>query len=134
MFSETTSKKLAALIPRLASDQNGEVVATVAAIGRLLRKEGKDWHDFAKAAACEPTVIYKTVYREAAQQQPGKSDWLRKAEFCAGMDDFLRPNERDFVHDMTAKLKWLDDPSPKQAAWLESIYARLQRRNAANDF
>ena len=39
--------KVAALIPRLASDKDGEVVATARAIGRQLNKAGSDWHDLA---------------------------------------------------------------------------------------
>jgi hypothetical protein len=33
------------LIPRLGSDQPGEVLATVAAIARVLQGAGCDWHD-----------------------------------------------------------------------------------------
>lgn len=37
------------LIPRLGSDQPGEILATVAAIARVLRASGCDWHDLADA-------------------------------------------------------------------------------------
>ena len=45
----TLGPKLAKLIPRLASDHDGEVVATVAAIRRTLQAGGADLHDFAGA-------------------------------------------------------------------------------------
>jgi hypothetical protein len=44
------------LIPRLASDQPGEILATVAAIGRVLRARGCDWHDLADALLAEALV------------------------------------------------------------------------------
>jgi hypothetical protein len=44
-------EKLALLIPRLASDFDGEVVATVQAIRRLLRAGGHDLHDLARVVA-----------------------------------------------------------------------------------
>jgi hypothetical protein len=40
--------KLALLIPRLASDFEGEIVATVRAIRRLLEADGYDLHDLAR--------------------------------------------------------------------------------------
>jgi hypothetical protein len=39
--------KVAKLLPMLASDTPGEVVATVAAIGRTLHAAGLDWHALA---------------------------------------------------------------------------------------
>jgi hypothetical protein len=35
------------LIPCLGSDQPHEILAAVAAIGRVLRGAGRDWHDLA---------------------------------------------------------------------------------------
>jgi hypothetical protein len=37
--------KIAKLLPLLASDKDGEVVATARAIGRTLSAAGADWHD-----------------------------------------------------------------------------------------
>jgi hypothetical protein len=41
-------EKIALLIPRLASNFGGEVIATVAAIRRLLSASGNDLHDLAR--------------------------------------------------------------------------------------
>jgi hypothetical protein len=46
------------LIPRLASDFDGEVVATARAIDRALRANGRDWHDV--ACGGEPPILPKT--------------------------------------------------------------------------
>lgn len=44
------------LIPRLGSDQPGEILATVAAIERVLRAAGCDWHDLADALLADALV------------------------------------------------------------------------------
>ena len=44
-------EKLALLIPRLASDFEGEIVATVVAIRRILGGSGHDLHDLARVVA-----------------------------------------------------------------------------------
>jgi hypothetical protein len=44
-------EKLALLIPRLASEFDGEIVATVRAIRRVLSASGNDLHDLARIVA-----------------------------------------------------------------------------------
>jgi hypothetical protein len=46
-ISAVTLNRLAKLLPRLASEHDGEVVNTVRAIGRTLAAEGLDWHALA---------------------------------------------------------------------------------------
>lgn len=41
--------KISAIIPRLATEHDGEVVGCVRAIDRLLKASGCDWHDLAAA-------------------------------------------------------------------------------------
>jgi hypothetical protein len=45
----TITPTLAKLIVMLSSDRDGEILATVAAIGRVLAANRVDWHDFAAA-------------------------------------------------------------------------------------
>ena len=45
--------RLAKLLPLLASDQPGEVVATARAIGQTLQRGGMDWHDLAALVSGE---------------------------------------------------------------------------------
>jgi hypothetical protein len=57
-LSPTVRDRLAKLLPRLATPHDGQAhdgerVATVAAIERLLSKEGLDWHDLTGAFAAE---------------------------------------------------------------------------------
>lgn len=58
-LSSTVTIKLAKMLPLLASDQDGEVVATAAAIGRVLAGAGASWHDV--AALLSPVPPAKPV-------------------------------------------------------------------------
>jgi hypothetical protein len=44
-LSAETRSRLVDLVPRLASDAPGEIVATAAAAGRVLAAQEYDWHD-----------------------------------------------------------------------------------------
>jgi hypothetical protein len=93
------------LIPRLASDHDGEVVATARAIGRVLKAAGRDWHDLASAI------------------QPIATDWRSIARFCANHQDRLSPREIDFIVSI-ARQNW--ELSEKQEKWLRDIASRLR--------
>lgn len=129
-LSEVARKKLSKLLPRLSSDQDGERLATLEAIARTLKNEGQDWHDLTTAIVeGGGRVIYRdrVVYRDRPKAQESKSDWQAKADYCVEHESHLRSRETDFVHDMQAKLRFMDEPTEKQAAWLEAIYCRLRR-------
>ena len=103
------------LIPRLASDHDGEVVATARAIDRTLKAAGADWHDV--AAACE---------RMRDERADGhETFWHHVAVWCRDCRARLSPQEFFFVRDMAARLVLGGQPSERQANWLRSIYAKL---------
>lgn len=62
--------KLSKLIPRLSTDQDGEIVGTVLAIGRVLKSEGLDFHDLAKALSLRSPLSGTAFYY--SQQRPEK--------------------------------------------------------------
>ena len=110
-------EKLKALIPRLASTHDGEVVATARAIERILQRFGCDWHDLVSVIAPAPA---------AKQQRPDFEDsvsWRSTAEFCADRAVRLSDKEQKFVFDLLAH--WRGGLTVKQAAWLERIAMRL---------
>ncbi|MGU3388512.1 hypothetical protein ACLBYG_28715 [Methylobacterium sp. D53M] len=67
------TSRVAKLLPRLASDQNGEVAATAAAISRTLKAAGHDLHDLAAHIAAEPRTI--VVYRERPAEPQHPPSW-----------------------------------------------------------
>jgi hypothetical protein len=101
----TITPTLGKLIPRLASDKAGEVVATAAAIGRVLTANGLDWHDLA-AAVHQPTA-----------------DWQDQLPFCAMHADRLSDKEKEFL---AALAHWRGEPTRKQLDWLEAIASKLR--------
>ena len=106
-------EKVAVLIPRLASDKPGEVVATAAAIGRHLRKHGADWHDLAAMLTCSAPAATETV-----------STYAEAVEWLLDREDELTGKERRFVRDMRGILRRYD-PRAKQARWLVGLVERL---------
>lgn len=118
------AERLGKLIPRLATDQDGEVIATARAIGRTLQSAGLDYHDLAQAVVTEPAPVI--VYRERAASPSEPQCWSALARWCRVHDlGRLTPREREFVADMCAKLVLDAKPTDKQANWLRSLYAKL---------
>jgi hypothetical protein len=118
------AERLGKLIPRLATDQDGEVVATARAIGRTLHSARLDFHDLAQAVVTEPAPV--VVYRERPAPSSEPQSWSALARWCRAQDlGRLTPREREFVADMCAKLVLDAKPTDKQANWLRSLYAKL---------
>lgn len=115
--------RLARLVPFLASDREGEVLATVRAIGRTLAGAGLDFH--ALAAALESAPGPQTDPPRSGFPAEDPDAWHALAVWCESHHcGRLRPNEREFIGDMVFRLE--DHlPTEKQAAWLRAIARRL---------
>jgi hypothetical protein len=126
---------IAKMIPRLASDHDGEVVATARAIERVLKSAGADWHDLAAlcspvhAPPIQPTQPWRRMYPDAARASDAAGDdWQKMARHCWARRDQLRPREQEFIRSM---LVWFGMPTERQQDWLSGIYAQLMRHEAA---
>ncbi len=109
--------KIAKLIPRLASNHDGEVVATVHAIRRVLEGAGLDLH-----------VLAASLDEQPATASDLPSTWLELATWCRNIGQHrLTLKEFCFVSDMAHALVCDGEPTEKQAAWLRAIYAKLRR-------
>lgn len=119
--------RLAKLIPMLATDHDGEVIATARAIERTLRSEGLDLHALANLLAgnTEPKIL--PVPSTAAAQGQSEWTWAAVAEFCqANHGGSLTPKELAFVKSMLPKLVCDGKPTEKQADWLRDIFAKVR--------
>ena len=138
--------KLSRLIRLLASDKEGEVVATAAAINRMLRSAGADIHTLAdrvahtnggaKLSEAEMKQLYDAGFNDgllAAENQPHGTDfhntdgspvWNEVVEFCQRRGSRLSTREQEFVDSVAAQLVYRE-PTEKQAKWLKSIFLRL---------
>jgi hypothetical protein len=105
--SSTLTKRLEKLIPLLASNHDGEVIATARAIGSALAAEGFDIHDLAgslipyiaKREAVSATIAPPPVFdaltlfeRRAWLEAIRKTDWLTRFE-------------RDHIEDVYARVR-----------------------------
>ena len=114
--------RLAKLIPRLATDHDGEALATVAAIRRTLESAGLDLHTLAEALG-EPAPEREP---KAAPEPP--TTWSELAAWCRDIGaSRLGARELEFVTNMSARLILGGAPTERQAAWLRAIYERLKR-------
>jgi hypothetical protein len=109
--------KLGKLIPRLASNHDGERLATLNAIDRTLRAYGADWNDLASLFVA-PSIVPEPKSRAAARPP----DWRTAARKVAGRWCNLTPKEQKFLVGL-GRLR--GEPSTKQIAWLLAIHDRL---------
>lgn len=115
----TVAPKISKLIPRLASEHDGEVLATVSALRRTLEAAGLDLLDLAKALG---TPVPPTV-------QP--RSWAEIAAWCRNHGQTsLSLKEFVFVSDMAHRFSRGSQPTEKQTAWLMAIYAKLWQQVA----
>lgn len=117
------TSKLEKLIPRLGSDADGEIVATVRAIGRALKSSGCDWHDLAAALTRRAEPTYFALRPDFNRVRPA-SDlhrmalWLMQHAF-----DRIKPSSRPFFATMVTQLA-RRGASAKQERYLRDLYAQ----------
>ncbi len=113
--------KAFALIPRLASDADGEVINTVRAIERQLKGAGLDWHDLVSRLKSEIAPPPRPAPSDTPENWGDLAKWCR--DYGAGR---LSAKEAKFVSDMCRRTIFGDNPTEKQGNWLRSIYAKLK--------
>lgn len=141
-MSAECAAKVAKMIPRLASDHDGEVVATVKAIVRVLESGGATLHDL--AAAIEPRRagdLYDDLRAAAAAtMKTPRPEWKRHGPPRRPpdptnsiyiiqivphlLDGDLSEREKDFINHIRrgARAQGPDfRMTQKQKAWFESI-------------
>ena len=108
-------EKVLVLLPRLASDADGEVVATARQIGKQLKAAGTDWHD-----------LVSRLGRASRHTPEEPCSWGELAGWCADRSASLSPKEAKFVRDMVNRSVLGGTPTEKQGAWLRAIFAKLK--------
>ena len=103
---------VAKLIRLLSSDRDGEVVASVRAMRRVLAAAGLSLHDLADAIELPDQTSHGGKF----------DDWRVMAKACARCPHLLSEREISFVRTMT---RWRGKPSRKQSEWLQAIYDRI---------
>lgn len=120
-LSPSLTHKLAALIPRLASDHEGEVYATVQAIRRTLDRAEMDLHDLA-ARLADPEPVQPRVQAQP-QPEPRRDP---------------QPTPEQDTAALLAKAIWLNDYAmgdltEKQAAFVSTALRMLRSGQRLTD-
>src|SRR5262245_30521376 len=140
------------LIRRLSSDSDGEVVATVYALRRMLKSHGADLHALAEhvETASGLTEEYNRKIRaeiekaraagyaegvkaaEARQhgngafrKTDGKVEWTEVALFVQREKHRLDSKHHRFIDDMAARTLSLREPTLNQHRYLHSLFYKL---------
>ena len=116
------AEKLGKLIPRLASDHDGEITATVAAIGRTLATARLDWHDLAQRVA-QPS--FDDVMATSAPSQPSRPTWPPPASPSKTPAASQKPG-REPAHWPT----WAIMTRFERLAWMDAIVGAADLMNA----
>jgi hypothetical protein len=136
------AERIAQIIPRLGSDHDGEVVATAAAIGRVLKSAGADWHDLVDAVKAgavlpppkeEPPPRSKPAKsKDTAKSPPSwnnlgqrkRMEWLNLIAEC---DRLVRPTGIEFALSIASRLR--RDPNlrltERQIAFAEDLIRQV---------
>jgi len=112
-FLTPVAPRLSKLIPRLASNHDGEIVAAARAIGRTLASHRLDWHDLAQAISLPAPAV----------RPCDDADWRDLLAFCASRMNLLNGREREFLRSIA---RWRGDLTERQRKWLEAIAEKLR--------
>ncbi len=112
--------KLSKLFPLLGSDKDGEVLAAVGAIRRMLRAHNLDLHDLAKAITATPQPTHS--FRRTPPPSPTAPTPSAMADAiwrCAYASDW----EISFANSIMSLLRQGRKLSQKQRVTLQKIFA-----------
>jgi hypothetical protein len=148
----TINEKLAALICRLSSNQDGEVIATARALIRVLESAGSDIHALAEHVKNghgltdadkqkirseienARAIGYAEGVKAAESKQhgtgtfrntDGKLEWTEVALFVQREKHRLPEKHHEFVDDMASRTVYGREPTPKQHQYLHSLFHKL---------
>jgi hypothetical protein len=109
---------VAKLLRLLASDKDGEIVASVHALQRVLGSANLDLHDLANV------VEFAARRREIPRVEATADDLREMIRCCRDCSDLLSAKELAFVRSMA---KWRGEPTERQTAGLSSLYERCMK-------
>ena len=116
----SVTARLRQLLLMLSSDQPGEVANAAAAITRVLKSEGKDWHALVDGLLADTPQ----ARRSSHAGDDDAPEWRAMHAFCCRHSDRLRARELEFIESLS---HWRGDLTEKQYGWLSAIHGRLRR-------
>jgi len=125
------SPKAKTLIRVLASDNDGEALNALRALGRELRSNGCDFHDLADAAGAAPRIQYSVAPCPVCEART-KRDRTPAPEGSHAKDlkwllaqryPFFTAKEAEFLETVQS---WKGDLTERQAAWFGKLLAKVR--------
>lgn len=116
-----THERIGKLIPRLASDQDGEVLATVRALVRTLKAGGLDLHDLVKMLAPPG---------QARSQRATEPPWSPRAsepDFAAEMARRAKAEAEQKLREAEARRQKTYTPNDRAGGWGGDSSQRVKR-------
>jgi hypothetical protein len=128
-LSYELKRKIEPLLRMQASDNDNERANASAAIGRLLKNDGADWHDLTDALLAEPQAA-------APEPQPGATTWNRSSgpidlprgelinllDIVEARTPFLPIKAAEFISSLRSRsFRPIVHLSEKQWAWLQDL-------------
>jgi hypothetical protein len=146
-MDEPTAKRIGKLLRLLGSNQDGEVLAAVAALKRICESENLSFHDISamvekdgelRFSEDEAKSIYQEGYDRGEEQgrkqsehevtefhdADGRPRWHAIAMYCQEKRDHLDSRHHEFIDDMAGLTVWRV-PTPKQGKYLLSLFFKL---------
>jgi hypothetical protein len=122
---------VAKLIPRLASNHDGEVIATVRAIDRTLKADRLDWHDLTRALTGGALPPPPRGYSPPAHAESAEAARMRMWLETVARESWPNDWTQKFI--ASVLVRPLDRLSKKQAACANNIVAEAYRRGVRVD-
>jgi hypothetical protein len=143
---EHHGSRLGDVIRRLGSASDGEIIAAVHAMRRILESAGADIHGLAEHVENPNGHVneadlkrvfdegYAMGVQDAQNKQHGLDDfrntdgkpaWPSVALFCQRNKDRLDSKHHTFVDDMASRTAWGREPTEKQHKYLHSLFFKL---------
>ena len=138
----TLEQRIAMAIRLLASDRDGEIIAAVCALKRVLESAGTDLnglaHGIENLGKGVPNEERKKIWDAAVQHtenrlhgaddfidSTGKPTWEAVALFCQRNKQRLRPQTHEFVDKMASQTVYGREPTERQHKYLFALFLQL---------
>jgi hypothetical protein len=138
----TLEQRIAMTIRLLASDRDGEIIAAVSALKRVLASAGTDLNGLAHGVENlgkgisneERKKIWDTAVQHTENrlhgsddfiESSGKPTWQSVALFCQRNKARLDTRHHQFIDDMASRTVWDREPTEKQHKYLFALFLKL---------
>src|SRR5215831_18631292 len=141
---KTLELRIAAVVRLFASNSDGDKIAAVYALERVLMGAGTDFNGLAHGienlgkSTVVPDEIKKKIWDAAVQytenrlhgadefrSTDGKPDWQSVALYCQRSKHRLDPKHHDFIDKVAAQTVYGREPTEKMHKYLKSLFYQL---------